>query len=153
MAGTIASLVIAAAAFGTDRITKSIADRRLAADNRSVSVGSGFISFRKSENSGFAGNRLSGRRKLVVGLSTAVFAFCVVIYAAILSGSAGRTVKAGMGLMMGGAAGNVFDRIVKGRVTDFIIAKPVKKIIFNLADLFILTGAVVTVLCGMLAAE
>lgn len=148
--GNIISLLIAGGAFATDRITKQIADRKLS-DGREVTLKRcGFIRFRKSENTGFAGSRLSGHRTLVVALSTMVFAVCLVMYAAILSGSAGRSVKAGIGLMLGGAAGNVFDRLTKGRVTDFIIAKPVKSIIFNVADVFILTGAIVTALCGLL---
>ena len=148
--GNILSLLIAGGAFATDRITKHAADKKLS-DGREITPGkSGLITFRKSENTGFAGSRMSGHKKLVVALSTMVFAVCVVMYAAILSGSAGRTVKAGLGLMLGGAAGNVFDRLVRGKVTDFIIAKPLKNIIFNVADVFILTGAVVTTLCGLL---
>ena len=149
MSGSVFSLLVAAGAFAADQITKRIADRKLP-DKGTGTEGNGFIRFVKAGNSGFAGNRLEGHRTLVVTVSTVIFAICIVMYAFTLSKPAMYTMKAGMGLMMGGAAGNVFDRIVKGRVTDFIVAKPLKRIIFNMADVFILTGAVVSALCELL---
>ena len=176
MFGSLLSLFIAGASFATDQITKHIADTRLegkeagsfktpdrngqekcsCGENKpgySCADGSkknSLISFQKAENSGFAGNRLEGHRSLVVAVSSLIFVVCVVMYAITLSKPAMYTLKAGIGLMMGGAAGNVYDRIVKGRVTDFIIFRPINKIVFNMADVFLLTGAVVSVLCELL---
>ena len=54
--------------------------------------------------------------------------------------------------MLAGAAGNVYDRLVKGRVTDFINISPLKKIVFNLADVMIVVGGLLT-LIGDLGVE
>lgn len=150
MLGSILSILTAAGAFGADRVTKHIADNKLPEWKDKKEDPTAFIQFGRARNSGFAGSRLEGHRKLVVTVSLIIFAVCIVMYAMVLSKPASFTMKAGMGLMMGGAAGNVFDRIVNGRVTDFIVMKPFKRIIFNLADVFILIGAVVAALCEML---
>ncbi|MCR5325079.1 MAG: signal peptidase II [Lachnospiraceae bacterium] len=149
MNGNIVSLLIAAGSFTADQAAKLAADKKLS-DGRQIKLAGGVITLQRAENSGFAKNRLSDRKKLVVGASTIVFAICVVLYAITLSKPGFHVMKAGLGLVLGGAAGNVFDRIRRGKVTDFIIAKPINSIIFNLADFFILTGAIVTVMCDLL---
>jgi signal peptidase II len=44
------------------------------------------------------------------------------------------------GLQLGGAAGNLLDRLVFGHVTDFVV---VGRVVLNLADVALLVGAVV----------
>lgn len=148
MNGNVLSLLVAGGAFTADQVTKRIADKKLAAGKRKRLAG-GLITLQREENSGFAKNRLSDHKKIVVSASVIIFAVFVVIYAMTLSKPAPHVLKAGMGLMLAGAAGNVFDRIVKGKVTDFLIIKPIDGIVFNLADAFLLIGAIVTVLCDL----
>jgi signal peptidase II len=67
----------------------------------------------------------------------------------LLSGRAGRTVaQCGIALVLGGAAGNVLDRILHGSVTDFIEVGigPYRWPAFNLADSAITIGAVLVIL-------
>lgn len=54
-------------------------------------------------------------------------------------------VRIGMGLLIGGALGNMIDRITVGRVLDFI-ETPLRSGIFNVADIAINTGMVLVVL-------
>lgn len=49
-------------------------------------------------------------------------------------------VRVALGLMLGGAVGNLLDRLRQGHVTDFIDIGP--WFIFNLADLSIVTGVI-----------
>jgi signal peptidase II len=64
-----------------------------------------------------------------------------------MSIAGGRLEAAGLGLMAGGASGNIFDRMERGKVTDFIdfhLAEwhwPA----FNLADVAIVVGALILV--------
>ena len=48
--------------------------------------------------------------------------------------------------MVGAAASNLYDRITKGGVTDYFVIKGIPKIVFNLSDLVIILGAVISVL-------
>ena len=66
------------------------------------------------------------------------------------SGS-GRFVRISLGLLLGGAVGNLVDRVLMGRVTDFIDvgAWP----IFNLADSAIVTGIIILVVLFLFEKE
>jgi signal peptidase II len=76
----------------------------------------------------------------VTGL-LALWAAAVVLAAVVLaSGFAGRgaLVPIGIGAMLGGAAGNVLDRLGRGAIVDFIAIGPWP--VFNLADAAIVAG-------------
>jgi len=54
----------------------------------------------------------------------------------------------GLALILGGAAGNVFDRIVSGRVTDFLLlyVRDFQWPTFNVADSAIVIGSALLIL-------
>lgn len=52
-----------------------------------------------------------------------------------------------LAMVLGGGLGNFFERITKGCVTDFLQTKLIKNVVFNLADLFILIGSVLLMVC------
>ena len=58
------------------------------------------------------------------------------------SGS-GRLVRISLGLLLGGAVGNLLDRVLMGQVTDFIDVGVWP--IFNLADSAIVTGITILI--------
>lgn len=64
----------------------------------------------------------------------------IIYYNHILPGNQ-RLLRLALGLQMGGALGNMIDRFRIGHVTDFIDVGP--WYIFNLADLAVVTGAVI----------
>lgn len=71
--------------------------------------------------------------------------FCLLVLLLWWLGRPGTTsFQAGLGLIVGGAAGNIIDRIALGAVVDFIDFRiwPV----FNIADLAIVTGVVITMI-------
>jgi signal peptidase II len=54
--------------------------------------------------------------------------------------------KLGLSLIVAGGASNVWDRIKRKYVVDYIYWKRLKKIIFNLADVMIALGSVLVLL-------
>jgi len=116
---------IAAALFALDRITKVIITSYVSIyDTRTVIPG--FFNIVHTENPGAAFSLFSGapsawRTFFLVALSTVAL---VVIAAMIwrMHGRAdeGRYIRLGLALILGGALGNVYDRIVHGTVTDFL---------------------------------
>ena len=53
----------------------------------------------------------------LIGLSATVAAFIAVM---LWRGTEAGLVRAGLALVLGGALGNLFDRVVSGTVTDFL---------------------------------
>jgi signal peptidase II len=113
---------IAAAVFALDRLTKWIVETRLSfTDTHQVIPG--FFDIVRSENRGvafgiFNDSTSEWRTMLLVALSLA--AVVVVGFMLRKARHMDRASLWALSLILGGAAGNVFDRILRGRVTDFL---------------------------------
>jgi signal peptidase II len=60
--------------------------------------------------------------------------------------------RIGLALIIGGAMGNLIDRVTAGQVLDFI-QTPIRPGIFNVADIMINTGVVLSLLGAFLQRE
>lgn len=138
------SLIVAALVLALDEGTKSWAVSRLS-NGRVVHV-LGSLQFNLSFNSGMAFGRGKG-----LGPVIGVVALVVVVYLLIgLRTEGSRLSTIAVGMVMGGAAGNVCDRIFRGAgwfrgsVVDFIDLRwwPV----FNIADIGVTVGGLLLVI-------
>lgn len=104
----------------------------------------GKITLKKQYNRGFSLNFLEHKAQLVKKVSALVFAVLVLVFFLILPQKKKCIQKLGLSICLGGAASNVWDRLKRGYVIDYfsINVKPLKRIVFNLADLFIIIGSV-----------
>jgi signal peptidase II len=111
----------------------------------------GFLNIVHAENPGMAFGLLSNhdsswRSFLLVGVSLAI----LVVLGRLLwqSASTGRRQMVALGLVMGGACGNLYDRVLRGAVTDFIdvYVGSYHWPTFNIADSAITVGAILLVL-------
>jgi signal peptidase II len=136
----------AAAVFALDRVTKSFIDSHISFLD-SYKVIPGFFDIVHSENRGvafgiFNDSTSEWRTVVLIGLSL----ICVVLMAGFLwkmHRRLDRVSLMGFALIMGGAAGNVFDRIAWGRVTDFLLfyIGQYQWPAFNVADSAITVGS------------
>lgn len=135
----------AVAALVIDQLTKLVARAHLI-EGRSVHVIPGLLDFRLAYNTGAAFGILPDWAPLfiLVGLVT-IFAIVRLKRAR----SQSLSVSIGLGLLLGGAIGNIIDRLVShGRgVTDFIDITPRvagnQWPTFNFADMAIVVGAII----------
>ncbi len=135
----------AASVFAVDRITKWFIENHVSFLD-TFRVIPGFFDIVHSENRGVAFGLFNDsvsewRTSLLV-----LFSLLAVVVVAVLLWSAERLDRwslAGLALILGGAAGNVFDRIVWGRVTDFLefYIGAYHWPTFNLADSAIVIGS------------
>jgi signal peptidase II len=124
-------LAVAAAALAVDVATKTAAATWLA--DGPVRLGP-LVSLRLVHNRGVAfGVAAAAPTPVVVGLTAAVAA---VIATLAWRGELGAPVAAG--LVVGGAVGNVADRLTAGSVVDFLDVG--RWPTFNLADVFLVAG-------------
>lgn len=92
-------------------------------------------------NSGMAWSMFSGARWIFVVLTVVVLA--IVIYAIKKKWLTGAVQLISVAAIMGGAVGNMIDRVLTGEVVDMIRVTFVNFPVFNVADCFISVGAVV----------
>jgi signal peptidase II len=112
----------AALVFALDRLTKWIIETRVSFFD-SYPVIPGFFDIVRSQNRGvafglFNDSTSEWRTTLLVVASVAAVGLVTVML--WNTSRLDRLSVCGLSLILGGAAGNVFDRIVKGQVTDFL---------------------------------
>ena len=136
--------LIAAVVVVLDRLTKVIIKAHVSAFD-SITVIPGLLNIVHTENPGIAFGMLSNasgawRGILLIGFSSAVL---IAISAVLLRGQMDAWLRAGLGFILGGACGNLYDRIVNGTVTDFVEAHAGQHYFpaFNVADSAITVGA------------
>ncbi len=105
----------------------------------------GIINFTHYENDGAAWNIFSGNRAFLIIVSIVFIALLVVFY--YFERKNGALFHIGIGLIFGGAVGNMVDRIFLGTVRDFIQFDFWRSFpVFNVADIALTIGAMIIVL-------
>ncbi len=134
--GLMVALALALAVFVVDQGLKSAVENSMRVGESIVLV-PGFFSLTYIKNNGGAFGILGGSQSLLlVGSAVAV----AVVLWMLLSGRPSRPTTLGCGLILGGAAGNLLDRLSSGEVTDYVHFS--FWYIFNAADAAITVGVV-----------
>jgi len=141
--------LIAVFVIALDRVTKIAISRRLSLHD-SISVIPGFFRIIHTENAGAAfGIFADSPSPWKVGLLIAFSVVALVIVSALLWKSSHILTSTGIGLslILGGAIGNLWDRIVSRHVVDFLLfyIGPHQWPAFNVADSAIVVGATLLV--------
>lgn len=129
-------LPLAALVFLTDQFSKSLVREFLAL--RESIPAEGFFRITHTYNTGSAFGLFQGQNSPLILASLIGVTVLVLIYYSQRRPT--LLLRLSLGLQLGGAAGNLLDRVLLGRVTDFLDvgAWP----IFNVADASIVTGLV-----------
>jgi signal peptidase II len=125
-------------AFAADRLTKVWAAGFLAENG--VTKLNDVITVTETYNRGLAFGAFQGAGSIAGWLSIIVI-LGLLIYLKRLPTEM-RLVRLGLALIIGGALGNMVDRILAGQVLDFIMT-PIRPGVFNVADVCINLGIVI----------
>jgi len=147
-------MLIALVIFTFDQVTKAIIESNIPLhDSRTVIPG--FLQITHVKNRGaafgiFADSPSDGKLMMLVVLS--IVALGVVMTLLWRNQPHARRMGLGLALILGGAVGNLFDRLVHGSVVDFVYFHLGRYYwpAFNVADTAIVTGAALLVLDMML---
>ena len=144
----IAVAIIAFVCFFLDRASKIIMVNHVfgienLAENvrtHAITVIDGIIDFNYYANTGVAFGFLQDNKWIIVVICIAIlFGILFTIYK---TKPETITEKIAYGMIIGGALGNLTDRLMHGFVIDFIETKFIDFPVFNIADSFIVIGAV-----------
>lgn len=139
-----AAMFAAAAALATaDILIKQSVEENVEEKTERPLLG-GRIFLRKVYNRGAALNMLEGRPHMLKALSWGTFTLMLIRLAKLARKRHHVLEKSGITLLAGGAASNMFDRAVRGKVIDYIGFKSrcraLERITYNLGDFFIFAG-------------
>ena len=110
--------------------------------NESLAVIPGIFDIARVQNTGAAFGLLPGRRPFFIAISLLMIAFVLVYW--WRERPTKWPVVVALGLVIGGALGNLIDRAFVGRVTDFLAFRFFSPV-FNIADSAIVVGVSVLV--------
>jgi signal peptidase II len=140
-------IIIAVLSLSIDQVTKSIVRNELAIRG-TVEVIRGYFEFSYSENTGAAFGTFQGRNKIFIIVNLFAIAFIFFYYSKFKES---LWMKLSLGLILGGALGNLADRLFFGFVTDFLRVKVWFMHAFwwpnfNIADASVTVGAIMLVI-------
>lgn len=125
-----------------DQLTKFLAKSKLMPIG-DITLIPGYFSFSYVENRGAAFGMFRNKKLLLVGV-TAIIIF-IMIYYLVKKRNMNKLLKIGFILIIGGAVGNLIDRIYLGYVVDymhFYIKDIFDWPVFNVADISVVTGTI-----------
>ncbi len=138
--------VIAIVTIAADQVTKKIA-RDSFTPNDPFEV-LPFFHFTNTWNTGIAFGQFRDSQVIVIVLSIIAIVWMLLYFAR--AGGRSPLLPVAIGLLAGGAASNLFDRLTQGHVTDFLEISRFP--VFNLADVGITVG-VILLLITLLSSE
>ncbi len=139
-------IVISVIVFVVDLVTKYIIQNQPTLQN--VEIIKGFFSLTYAENTGMAWSLLSGKQAFLSIVSAIVIG--VMIYY-VVAKNLDKLTRISLALMIGGAAGNLFDRLFLGYVRDFLdfIIFGYDFPIFNVADSALTIGVILLMIATL----
>lgn len=146
-AAVVRALAVALVVFVADQGLKYLVEGSMRV-GESVELIPGFLSLTHIKNDGGAFGILGGSQ--LVLLAGSAVAIAVVIWM-LLSGSSSRFTTLGCGLILGGAAGNLLDRVTAGEVTDYVHFS--FWYVFNAADAAITVGVAILIVSAFRPTE
>ncbi|MFC4768426.1 signal peptidase II [Effusibacillus consociatus] len=120
---------IAAIVVALDQLTKYLVKTYMT-EGESFQVLGDFLRITSHRNPGAAWGILAGHRELFVVITIAVIIGVAYYARRVKSG----LVRVALPLLMGGAIGNLIDRVLYGEVVDFVDIRIINYPIFNVAD-------------------
>ena len=140
------SIIIIFVCVGIDQLTKLLAINNLRDLADEIPVINKVFGLYYVENKGISFSMLSSKMALIIIITSIIM--LILIYVMI------RTPKTKyfmpfsivLSVIIGGAAGNMIDRIFRGFVIDFIMLDFINFPIFNVADIFICVGLFILVI-------
>ncbi len=145
---TSLALALALSVFLADQFSKRLIQASLR-PGESIPAVPDVLSISYTRNDGGAFGILGGQSGLLLIGSAVAVAFVLWM---LLHGPPARTTALGCGLILGGAAGNLLDRLIAGDVVDFLDLEfwPLRQWpVFNAADVAIVLGVAVLFLAAL----
>ena len=138
------AIIICAADLGI----KAYMDKKKDGKN-DTTIMKGNIILTKYYNKGAFLNVLEKKKNVLLIISGALLGFLFIMFGILLPKKNNHLLKLGYSFVIGGACSNVYDRIKKGHVVDYFSFSFLKRVVFNIADMFIFLGTLIIALVSL----
>lgn len=142
-------LIIPVIIFAVDQLLKRYVEANKEMDCREEICG-GRLMLRRSHNRGAMLNFMERRPKLVAGVSLGFLIPIMISFLVLLTKNGKGLLKLGLSFLIGGACSNAYDRLVRKYVVDYfsfqVKWEKLRRIVFNIGDLFIFLGSLLVIL-------
>ncbi|WP_313469245.1 signal peptidase II [Carnobacterium sp.] len=122
---------------GIDQLVKYLI-RNFMDYGQTIPIVDNFFYLTSHRNIGAAWGIFSGQKFFLISIALIVIV-SIILYSRKVTD---QLTRIALGFFMGGAAGNVLDRIIFGEVTDMFDIQFINYPIFNLADVFLVVGVI-----------
>lgn len=106
------------------------------------------MTFTLVKNNGAFKGLLKDNPLLLLVIQAVGVIFILILLLSQLISKKDKILSVGLSLILAGAIGNLIDRMTNKYVTDFFAFKWTKNLYYNLADMYIFLGAVITLIKG-----
>jgi signal peptidase II len=141
------SVLIIAAVFAADQFSKHLIRAKMTLGQAIPSQDS-FVSIRYTQNDGVAFSMLEGHRSALIVLQLCLVIAILIVMFFLCRKNAKPLLVTAFSLMLGGGIGNLVDRIIFGKVTDFFSVGSFP--VFNIADTCLTTGCILMLIFMLL---
>jgi signal peptidase II len=119
-----------------DQFTKKYARKKL----RFKQIKKGPLTFKLVYNKGAFRGLLKNRPLILISIQVIAVVFLGILWVIYGLFKKERSITLALSMILGGAIGNIIDRISDGKVTDFFAITWTKNLFYNMADWFIFIG-------------
>ena len=131
-----------------DLLSKEFVKRKFPSNNKIEIIKNKFYIWH-IKNKGFAYSNFKESPNKVFFGSLIIFICTVIYFIKLLTNNGMKVLKFGLSIVIGGAIGNLFERATKREVTDFLYINIKNTPIFNIADIFIFLGCIISMLSSV----
>ena len=139
------SVLVILVSVGLDQLTKYFAINNLKDLTDEVPVINKVFGLYYVENKGISFSMLSSKMSLIIIITMIIMLLMVFVLIRTPKTSYFMPFSVVLAVIIGGATGNMLDRILRGYVVDFIMLDFINFPIFNVADIFVTLGLIILV--------
>lgn len=129
-----------------DQISKVIAYNTLAVNGNASTIKNAVFSFYYVENTGISFSMLNSKMALIIVITTIILICLLYVLIKTPKTLYYMPFSITLSVIVAGAIGNLYDRIFRGYVIDFIMLEFINFPVFNFADICVCVGLVILVI-------
>jgi len=138
----ILPIAFVGAIFAIDQFTKWLTVQNMTL-GQEIPLIDGVFSLLYIHNHGMAFGLFQGGRWIFIVVTMVILAFLIYYYTTLPKTRTGSALRVLLLILLGGALGNFYDRLLHGYVVDMFFIRLINFPVFNMADIFVVVSVII----------